>query len=122
MKHWINKFTYVLLGAVIASSFLVFYFHGLFKYFPLEKTLQKASSKQYDYSNYNCVNFSKDAVSMLHNQGIGSNIIVIQKQNSNNTHALISVWFDPQTGKMVSVENYIGEYNELKNKFGWVSQ
>ena len=116
----LNKISFVVLGAVLTAAIFIFLFSGLWKYRALNKALDDVSRADYDVSAYNCVDFSKDAVAVLDSKNINSNIVVIKEDpNSSKTHTVIGVWIDPQNGQFVSGAKYVGEYNELKTKFGW---
>lgn len=108
------------LGAVVASLLFMIAFSDLWKYRKLDQVLKQTGTKAYHEENYNCVDFTTEAKSKLSEKNIASNIIVVKK-DENSTHALISVWFDPQTGEFAEKSDYLGDYNELKNKFGWAN-
>jgi hypothetical protein len=119
-KNILNKSLFALLGAGVTFAIVLILFSGLWKYRALDTALKAASKPDYNSSTYNCVDFSKDAVSKLKTNNIESNIVVIkQDPNSPKTHTVIGVWIDPQNGQFVSGAEYMGEYNELKNQFGW---
>lgn len=124
MKHdtiqLLNKLSLIVLGAVITAAIFLFLFSGLWKYRELNKTLDQVSKANYDITAYNCIDFSLDAVDTLKSKNINSNVVVIKKDpNSKQTHAVIGVWIDPQDGQIVSGSQYVGDYSELKNQFGW---
>lgn len=111
----------ILTGGLIVL-FLVLYFYGdLLKYQNLDMVLKTTSQNQYN-SSYNCVNFSQDAVEKLQQEGISSNVIVIENPSGDGTHAVISVWFDPQTNSFVPQTEYLGDYQVLKTLYGWVNR
>jgi len=116
----LNKISLVILGALLASAIFLFLFSGLWKYRAINKALEEVSKPAYNVTAYNCVDFSRDAVATLEAKNIDSNIIVIKEDpTSSNTHAVIGVWIDPQNGQFVSNAQYVGDYSELKNQYGW---
>lgn len=84
------------------------------KYEKIEKILKETSKRNYDSDKYNCLNFSQDAQKMLKEEGINSNIIILKKPDV--LHAVISIWFDPQSGNFVKENEYVGTYIEGKIK------
>lgn len=119
-KNILNKSLFVLLGAGVSTAVFLVLFSGLWKYRALDSALKSASKPDYDLSTYNCIDFSKDATKKLESENINSNIVVIkQDPNSSKTHTVIGVWIDPQNGQFVSGAEYVGEYTELKNQYGW---
>lgn len=124
MKSNITKILYklllILLGAGISTAVFVILFSGLWKYRALDQTLKETIKASYNITEYNCVNFSEDAVTQLRSHNINSNVVVIkQNPTDSKTHAVVGVWIDPQNGKLVSNAEYVGDYTELSNKFGW---
>lgn len=119
----LSRVLYLAIGAGIASAVFLILFSGLWKYRALENAIESAGEHKYDIASYNCVDFSQDAQEQLKSENIGSNVVVIQKDiNSKTTHAILGVWIDPQTGEFVSDSKYLGDYNELKNQFGWADR
>ena len=116
----IEKTCYILIGSLSAVLVLYLLFGNLLKYQPIENSISGLNDSQYDNINYNCVDFSQEAQANLKNNNINAQTIVIQKPNDTNTHAVISIWLDPQTGQFVSDGTYLGQYSELKTKYGWL--
>lgn len=116
----LNKISFIILGAVLTAAIFLFLFSGLWKYRALNKAIEDVSRSDYDITTYNCVDFSQDAVTKLKSRNINSNVVVIkQDPNSSETHAVIGIWIDPQNGQLVSNSEYVGDYTNLKTKFGW---
>lgn len=116
----IEKTCYILIGSLSAVLVLYLLFGNLLKYQPVENSISTLNKSQYDSINYNCVDFSHEAQTNLKNNNVNAQTIVIQKPNEENTHAIISIWLDPQTGQFVSDGTYVGQYSELKTKYGWL--
>lgn len=104
---WLLLFICFLSGMLISE----YRNRNLQKYRPLDAVLQEMSKRNYDYDNYNCLNFSQDTQSMLVSQGIKSTIIVGENQNKPNDHAFLGIWIDPQTGTYVQDWDYKRVYN-----------
>lgn len=113
---------FILIGAFSALLLCMCYYGELLKYQDINRILKTTSQKQYDSNSYNCVNFSEEAVSKLQQEGVGSNVIVIKNVNSDGTHAVVSVWLDPQTNSFVPKTEYLGDYQALKNIYGWANR
>jgi len=117
--NFIEKTCYILIGSLLAILVLYSLFGDLLKYQPVENSLNQLKDSQYDNIHYNCVDFSHEAQVNLKNNNINAQTIVIQKPSEADTHAIISIWLDPQTGQFVSDGTYVGQYSELKTKYGW---
>jgi hypothetical protein len=90
------------------------------KYQILEDDMAVISKRTYDREKYNCADFSRDLVALLKNDGILANVAVIKRPNDpdGEYHAVVGVWFEPQSGEFVAEGRYVGELNELKAR-GW---
>lgn len=122
MKNYtafIEKTAIFTLGVLVASFVFIYLFSDLWKYRALDQTIKQASAHEYDVIDYNCVDFSNSAVSLLKNQNIEANTVVIKSADSTGTHAVVSVFIDPQTGQFVTNASYLGNYNDLQNQYGW---
>ena len=116
----IEKTCIFTLGALVTSFIFIFLFSSLWKYRTLDQTIKQASAHQYDSANYNCVDFSNAAVSLLQKKDIEAKTVVVKPDNGASTHAVISVLIDPQTGQFVNNEDsFLGDYNTLKQQYSW---
>lgn len=113
---------FILIGALCALILVLYFYGGLLKYQDIDNVFKTTSQNQYESNSYNCVNFSQDAVSQLQKEGISSNVIVVEDPDGNGTHAVVSIWFDPQTNNFVSKTEYLGDYQALKILYDWVGQ
>lgn len=105
-RIWIELILSMLIGSIITSMIFVHFYYGLYKYRPLEDTLEQISQHSYT-DNYDCTNFSEDAVKQLQENNISSSIIIGYKEGETFNHAFIGVWIDPQTTEFVTEYNYI---------------
>lgn len=120
MKNVWQNLSLVILGAALATEIFLYLFFDLWQYQKIDQAVKAADKREYDVLEYNCVDFSQEAVQNLKNQNISSNIVVIkQDPSSPDTHAVICIYIDPQTGEIVSGAEYVGLYNELKTQYGW---
>ena len=65
----------------------------------LEKALWLISQREYDYDNYNCVNFSRDLKYELTEIGIKSSIV--KGKWNDKEHYWIVIWIEPVMGKFI---------------------
>ena len=110
-----NKIKYLTLITIllVMSSFSLGYClssetsRHLRKYEKIESVMKEISKRQYDFDNYDCKDFSRDAKEMLESKGIKSSIVVGRNPNEKYDHAFIGIWIEPQTGKFVNDYNFI---------------
>ena len=89
----------------------IFYIYN--KYKPIENVLQEISSKEYT-DDYNCVQFSKDAVKAFAEQNISA-VEISGKGSEKENHRWIGIEIEPQRGRFLKVSEF--ETVELsKNK------
>lgn len=77
------------------------------KYKPVEEMFKQLSTRPYDATDYNCVNFSEDGREMLKKNGIESSIIV-GDDGSGTFHAYLGIWMEPQNGDFVTGYDFVG--------------
>jgi len=99
----------ILLPLATDSSIITEYFHE--KYIDLELPLIFTSFNEYT-EDYRCLDFSKDLQAELEGQGIMSSII--SGYNGEGKHAWVAVWFEPQTGEIIRVDD---DYTAIKLKY-----
>lgn|GEM_PF-5578455 len=58
--------------------------------------MQNIAKHEYT-DDYQCLQFSQDLQKELKNKGIHSSIIIVKQLD--NLHAVVGVWFEPQTGE-----------------------
>ena len=73
------------------------------KYQPVENVLQEISSKEYS-EDYNCVQFSQDAVKALAEKNIKA--IEITGKNQKGYHRWISIEIEPINGEILKPNEY----------------
>ena len=104
----IEKILFILIFFILGAIYSEYRNRDLQKYIPLEQSLQQISNHEYDYNEYDCLDFSKEGRKILTSQGIESSIIVGYKEDDPDTqHAFLGIWIEPQTGNFTN--NYTFE-------------
>ena len=72
------------------------------KYSYLINSFEEANKKDYT-DNYQCLDFSSDLQQKLKEQGIDSQVSIVEQEGkADQLHAVVSIQIEPQTGKAVS--------------------
>ena len=108
----LEKILICLIIFLLGALFSEYRNRDLQKYVPLQKTIEKISQTEYNIDSYNCLDFSKDGQALLYSEGMGSSIIIGQKEGAENPHAFLGVWIEPQTGELISNYDFERVYDK----------
>ena len=73
----------------------------------LRKVMTNVSKNEYKLGTFDCDNFSRLFVDEMRKQGFYANIVLgkVPNMSDNEYHAWVEIWIEPQTGKLVRIDD-----------------